>query len=199
MINHVRFFLGVLHVIVLPLGTLFWLVIHPWARWWRKLGPVRTYLIVVPVLAVLGALLFGVRRALLGEDLGTNWSLIVVALILLGPITWLEVQYWRQLSIATLVGVPELSPVDSRKGKLLREGIYGVVRHPRYLSAGLGVIANALFINYVGMYVLILLILPLGFVLLTLEERELVDRFGDAYRQYQRDVPQLIPRLRSKR
>jgi protein-S-isoprenylcysteine O-methyltransferase Ste14 len=30
----------------------------------------------------------------------------------------------------------------------------------------------------------------------SLEERELLDRFGDAYREYQRDVPRLIPRLR---
>ena len=32
-----------------------------------------------------------------------------------------------------------------------------------------------------------------------LEERELVDRFGEEYRQYQRDVPQIIPRLRRTR
>jgi len=35
-----------------------------------------------------------------------------------------------------------------------------------------------------------------GYLLLVLEERELLDRFGDAYREYQRDVPRLIPRLR---
>jgi protein-S-isoprenylcysteine O-methyltransferase Ste14 len=68
------------------------------------------------------------------------------------------------------------------------------VRHPRYLSAGIGVVANALVINYAGMYALILLLFPAGFVMLVFEERELVDRFGEEYRQYQRDVPQIIPR-----
>jgi len=190
-IDRVRLFLGVLCVIVLPPGVLFWFAIHPFARWWRKLGPALTYLIVIPVLAALGVLLFRCRLLLLGPDLGTNWILIGIAFALYLPMTWFEFLYWKHLSITTLIGVPELS---RREGKLLREGIYGVVRHPRYLSAGLGVIGNALVINYLGLYLLLLVVFPLGFVLLKFEERELVERFGDAYRQYQRDVPQLIPR-----
>jgi len=85
----------------------------------------------------------------LGTNLGTNWSLIGIALVLSCLMTLLELQYWRQLSIATLVGIPELS--QQRKGRLLREGIYGVVRHPRYLSAGIGMMANALIVNYLGL------------------------------------------------
>jgi methanethiol S-methyltransferase len=157
----------------------------------------RTYLIVLPVLAVLGVLLFQVRGQLLGADLGTNWSLIGIATLLLCLTTWLEFQYWKQLSISIIVGIPELS--KEQNGKLLRDGIYGVVRHPRYLSAGIGVIANLLIVNHLGLYILIIAVLPPGFLMLMLEERELVDRFGDSYRDYQRDVPQLIPRLRKAR
>jgi protein-S-isoprenylcysteine O-methyltransferase Ste14 len=32
--------------------------------------------------------------------------------------------------------------------------------------------------------------------MIVFEERELVERFGEEYRKYQRRVPQLIPRLR---
>jgi len=85
---------------------------------------------------------------------------------------------------------------QQRKGKLLREGVYGVVRHPRYLSAGIGMIANALIVNYLGVYVLLIAVVPPGYLMLVLEERELLGRFGDAYREYQRDVPRLIPRPR---
>ena len=151
------------------------------------------------MLVAFGALLFRVRGPLLGADLGTNWSLIAIALVFYGVMTWLELQYWRRLSIATLVGVPELSPTEQRKGRLLQDGIYRVVRHPRYLSAGIGVIANALIINYVGLYILILLLFPVGCLMTVLEERELIDRFGEEYRKYQREVPQFIPRLRRTR
>jgi protein-S-isoprenylcysteine O-methyltransferase Ste14 len=196
MIDRVRYFFGIGSLIVLPPGLLFWLVIHPWARWWRRLGLIRTYLIVVPVSVAFGALLFRFREPLLGTNLGTNWSLLAVALVLYGGVTWLESQYWRHLSIATLVGITELSPSGQQKGRLLQEGIYGVVRHPRYLSAGVSVIANALFINYAGLHILVLLLVPVGYLMIVLEERELIERFGEEYRKYQRGVPRLIPHWR---
>src|SRR5678815_699334 len=194
MIDRIRYFFGIGILIVLPPGLLFWFVIHPWARWWRRCGPLRAYLVVVPVSAAFGALLFRFREPLLGTNLGTNWSLVAVALVLSGGVTWLEFQYWRHLSIATLVGITELSPSGQQKGRLLQEGIYGVVRHPRYLSAGVSVIAGAFFINYAGLYILVLLLVPVGYLMIVLEERELIERFGEEYRKYQRSVPRLIPR-----
>jgi protein-S-isoprenylcysteine O-methyltransferase Ste14 len=195
MIDRLRYVLAVLSVITLPPGLLYWFVIHPWANRWRRLGPVRTYVIVLPVMIVFGVLLFRVRARLLGADLGVNRSLIVIAAVLYGASAWIGLEHWKHLSVATMIGIPELSPTKQRKGKLLKDGIYRVVRHPRYLSAGLAVIANALFVDYVGVYVLILLLFPLGYPMLVFEERDLIDRFGEEYRQYQREVPQLLPRL----
>jgi len=194
--EHIRYFLGVVNVIVVPLGLVYWSVIHAWARWWRRWGPLRTYLVVLPVLAALGALLFQSRALLLGADLGTNWTLIAIALLLCGPMTWLEFQYRKQLSISMLVGIPELS--RRRTDRLLRDGIYSVVRHPRYLSAGIGMMAALLIVNYLGLYILVTASLLPGYLMLVLEERDLIDRFGDAYREYQRNVPRLVPRLRRR-
>jgi protein-S-isoprenylcysteine O-methyltransferase Ste14 len=196
MIDRIRYVFGILHLIVLPPSLLFWLVIHPWVHWWRRLGPIRTYLIVASVSLALGASLFGFRDLLLGADFGTNWRLVVVALMLYSVVIWLESQYWRRLSIATLVGIPELSPPEQRRGGLIQDGIYGVVRHPRYLSAGVAVIAHALFINYAGMYILVVLLAPVGYAMIVIEERELIDRFGEEYRRYQRAVPRFVPRRR---
>jgi protein-S-isoprenylcysteine O-methyltransferase Ste14 len=196
MIDRVRHVLAVLCIITLPPGVLFWFLIHPWARRWRRLGPLRTYLIVLPEVVAVGASLFRARGWLMGADLGMRWSLIAIGVVLYGVSTWIAFQHWRHLNIATMIGIPELSPTGQRKGKLLKDGIYRVVRHPRYLSAGLAVIAVALFVDYVGLYVLILLLFPLGYPMLVFEERDLIDRFGEEYRQYQREVPQLLPRWR---
>jgi protein-S-isoprenylcysteine O-methyltransferase Ste14 len=46
----------------------------------------------------------------------------------------------------------------------------------------------------VGVYVLVFMLFPLGYPMLVFEERELLDRFGEEYRQYQREVPRIIPR-----
>ena len=194
MIDHVRYVLAVLSIVTLPPGLLFWFVIHPWAGWWRRLGPVRTYLIVLPVLVAFGVLLFRLRARLVGADLGMNWGLIPIGAVLYGLSTWIAFLHRRHLSIATMIGIPELSSTEQRKGKLLKDGIYRVVRHPRYLSAGLGDIANALFVDYVGVYALVFMLFPLGYPMLVFEERELLDRFGEEYRQYQREVPRILPR-----
>jgi hypothetical protein len=95
MIDRVRYTLAVLSVITLPPGLLFWFVIHPWARRWRSLGPIRTYLIVLPVVIAFGALLFRVRGRLLGADLGMHWGLISIAVVLYGVSTWIAFQHWR--------------------------------------------------------------------------------------------------------
>lgn len=198
MIDDLRYVLGVLHMLVLPLGLLFWLIIHPWIHTWRRLGPARTYAFVMSVMIAIGALIFQVRDLLLGADLGTNWTLVAVAAALYIAVIWLETQYWRRLSWNILVGIPELSPPERRKSGLIRDGIYGVIRHPRYLSAGLAVLAQALIINYAGMYVLTVLLVPAGYAMLVFEERELIDRFGEEYRTYQRAVPRFIPRWRKR-
>jgi protein-S-isoprenylcysteine O-methyltransferase Ste14 len=187
--NTLRHTFGVLCVIVLPSGVLYWFLIHP---------SLRTYLIVLPVVIALGTVAYKFREPLLGKDLGTNWVFLGIALLFYASTTWFEFQYWKQINIATLIGVTELSATGHETGKLAREGIYARVRHPRYASAGLGLIGNVLLINYLGLYILFLLLIVVGIGLLALEERELVDRFGEAYRQYQREVPRFIPRLRRR-
>lgn len=194
--DHVRYLLGVLAFIVYAPGLLFWFVIHPCARWWRKFGPPRTYLIVFSMLAALGVLIFRVRRPLLGRDLGTNWTLIGLGVLFYGMLAWLGSKYARHtshLSLAMRMGVPELSCAEGRQA-LVRDGIYRVVRHPVYLTAAVAGIAFALVVNYLGVYILFVSAFPLLYLITVLEEHELIDRFGEEYRRYQREVPRLIPR-----
>ncbi len=92
------------------------------------------------------------------------------------------------------VGIPEVAP-QREDGKLLTEGVYGRMRHPRYAGAVLGLIAYALFVNYLALYLLVPLLSAGVYVISVLEERELRDRFGKAYVEYARSVPRFIPRV----
>jgi protein-S-isoprenylcysteine O-methyltransferase Ste14 len=194
-VDRFRYFFAVFNLIALPSGVLFWLLIHPWASHWRRLGPFKTYLSVLLAMVSLATLLYRFRQPLVGADLGTHWILIVAGLLFYLASLPLEHQYWKHISFATLAGVPEVSRAEEggSQSKLMREGIYGVIRHPRYASAGLGVIGNFLLANYAGIYMLGLLLIPVGYVLVALEERELIARFGQQYREYQSQVPRFIP------
>ena len=195
--DRIRHVLGVLAVVLYGPGLLYWFLIHPWARAWRRLGPTRTYLIVGPTLAGISVLLFPIRGPLLGRDLGTNWILIGLGAILVVLLAWLGLAYGRHmthLNLTTRIGIPELS--SQTQQTLVRDGLYRIVRHPVYLSAILMGIPYALIVNYVGTYVLFAAALPVFYAITVLEERELVDRFGESYRRYQREVPRLMPRWR---
>jgi protein-S-isoprenylcysteine O-methyltransferase Ste14 len=106
----------------------------------------------------------------------------------------LGLQRRRYLTMRLLSGIPELR--DDGPGRLLTQGVYARIRHPRYVEVLLGVAAYALVANYLGGYVVVIATVTAMFPLVILEERELRDRFGAEYDEYARRVPRFIPRRR---
>lgn len=182
----------------LPPAVLLWLAIHPLAARWRRLGVVKTYLILaVPSIALMAAA-FMLRERLLGRDLGSSGLLLVLAGASLVAAAAIARQRLKQLSVSILSGVPELSPA-AYPGRLLTEGIYSRVRHPRYVEVVLWVLGYACFANHVGVYLLWLATLPALHLVVLLEERELRQRFGADYDAYARRVPRYLPHRSQQR
>jgi len=195
-VSTVRHVLGVLLVVSIPPAVAYWFVVHPLARRWRRVDVRVTFSVLTLVMLGGAALLFLARRTLLGPDLGTSWPLIGVGAVCYLGAAVLSVRIRRQLTFRILAGVPEVSEA-AYPGRLLQEGIYGVIRHPRYLAVILGTVGMALVVNYLGAY-LVTLVSLLGLVpLVRMEERELAARFGPAYAAYRARVPALFPKLRT--
>ena len=189
----VRYVLAVMTMVSLPPGFLLWFFIHPFARHWRKLGPVWTYVVLTPVVVVVMVALFLQRRLLLSTDLGLSLPLVVLGIVGLACGATITVRRRKHLTSKILSGIPELS-ADPADQKLLTQGIYGTIRHPRYIEALLWVLGYAFIANYVGLYVLFVLSIPTVFLIVLLEERELRERFGAEYEEYCRRVPRFVPR-----
>ena len=195
MVDELRYLLALLTVVSVPPAILFWFVIHPFARYWRSVGAVPTYAVSLSVFAGLAAVLFLARRPLLAVEFGfVPWLAVLGGLAYLGA-AMIEVRCRRHLKLAILAGVPEVSRTGT-PGKLLTEGIYGRLRHPRYVGVTLGLLAVALVTNYLACYVLLALSLPALWLVVELEERELAERFGPAWTSYSREVPRFVPRSR---
>ena len=192
--NAVRYYCALLLVILLPPVLFFWLLIHPFVRFWRRLGLGWTYGIVCSFMALSGVGLFRIRHALLAVEFGTSYSLIALGLLLLGVSIWLTFQILRPMRILTILGLPELAP-EKRPQKLITTGIYAAIRHPRYLQLYLSFVGCAFIANYLALYLVVALWLPGLYVIVLLEEKELRDRFGPAYEEYCRQVPRFIPRF----
>lgn len=87
--------------------------------------------------------------------------------------------------------VDQLRSVESRPKPLVLHGPYRWVRHPLYLASLLLIWSNP----EISLDRLLLNLLFTAWVVLacTFEERRLVGEYGDAYREYQRRVPMLLP------
>lgn len=193
-VEPLRYGLALVALIAYPVAIMFWLLVHPLARRWRRLGPIPAYSVTLGLLAIVGGCLYRARDTLLAVEFGTAWLPIVAAIALYGVSARIERDVRRRLSARTLVGLPELTGEGT--GTLLDDGIFSRVRHPRYYGAAYGVLATALFTNYLAIYVIAAAYGPAIYLVTILEERELVERFGEQYRDYQRRVPRLIPRRR---
>lgn len=194
MLETVRYWLAVLTIITLLPAVLYWYLIHPFAKSWRKLGRPQTYLIVVALCVAMGYGLWQVREPFMLADYGFNAWLTGVGLILYVIAIYIEIRCRKHLKFYILAGAPELSRDDP--GKLLEQGIYGRIRHPRYMSLAFGMTGATLFMNYLGIYLLLFASVPLFFGLVLIEERELRERFGEAYVDYSRRVPRFVPKGR---
>ena len=187
----IRYFIAVITLLSVPPAIGLWYAIHPFARAWRRVGPIATYLTLSVPTVGLGWLLWRMRTTLVGADLGTQPALLVVAAaaIFFG----VRIARARRLHLTQriLVGVPELSRTE--KGHLLTEGIYAKVRNPRYIEFMTFVLAYACVANFSGTWALTLLIIPALHVIVLLEESELRDRFGAEYDDYCRRVPRWVP------
>lgn len=185
--------LAALMLAALPAALLFWLLIHPFVRFWRRLGPTATYTVVAAVSLTVAYAIWTVREPLMRVHFGYRPLTIGAGVVLyLLAAAW-DLRVLRKLGLRGLTGVPELS--ERSAGPLLTDGPYAVVRHPRYLGATLGITGFALICNYPALYLLLLLAVPAGWLLMVVEERELRQRFGSRYDDYCARVPRFIPRL----
>jgi protein-S-isoprenylcysteine O-methyltransferase Ste14 len=179
---------------MVPGAFLYWFSVHPFVRFWRRVGARRTLAIHYVLILLLAAAIFMVRRPLLAVDFGTNPVLIAVAVPLFAICVAGRVVLSKQLKNRILAGLPELAP-EAYGSRLLTEGVYARVRHPRYAQVVVQMLAFALFTNYLATYVLFLLVAAALFPLTRIEERELRDRFGAEYEAYCARVPRFIPKF----
>ncbi len=188
-----RYVLGVLLISSLPPGLAWWFFVHPFVGFWRRLGATLTMVVMMVFMVTSVAALFYMRTPLIGRDLGTNNLLVVVGIALVAAGLYIHRKRKRYLTAGILVGIPEVHGDEKKRGQLLDQGPYGIIRHPRYVEILSLTFGYAAISNHVGAYVLSGLTVPVVHLLVLLEERELLDRFGEAYREYCERVPRYIP------
>ena len=191
-------------VLVLSVAFIAWAVVHsvlaslPFKRWTRRMlgaGMDRWYRLAYVVFAGITLLPVPVLFVLLPDRtlyvLPSPWRWLMVGgqvLALVGMVGAV-----LQAGPSYFLGLSQLlarRPTES--DSLQVRGFYCWVRHPSYLFGMLLIwLRPSMTVNSLALYVLITLYFAVGSLH---EERRLLAEFGAAYRDYQRQVPWLIPR-----
>lgn len=118
--------------------------------------------------------LFGTEAAMFVSML-IGYSIVFVGLTFL-------VRGWREVYYAR------------KEGRLATTGPYALVRHPQYTGIFLAIFGEGV-VHWPTIFSLVSFpIIVLAYVLLARkEERQMVDKFGDQYRDYQKRVPMFFP------
>ena len=89
-----------------------------------------------------------------------------------------------------LLGEYKVEDLDERQ-TLKIEGAFKIVRHPIYLFSILFLgFRPTMSLFYFVLFICIVIYFYVGFIY---EERKLVEKFGDEYREYQKKVPRIFP------
>ena len=85
------------------------------------------------------------------------------------------------------------------KPHVIRQGVFSVIRHPIYLSEVL--LYFGLFMLHTSLASIVVIVIVFAFLhyISRYEEKVLLQRFGDEYRQYMKDVPMYLPSIFRRR
>ena len=172
---------------------LFWLMIHPFVKFWRarRRNPFTVLLPLWIVLWVITALITAPRHRFELYSTSVAW-LPAAGLLAVG------IRIYRSsgsgFSWSQLAGIPEIRASNPPGKPLAAKGIRAHVRHPIYLAHLCEMLAWSLGSGLAVCYCLTAFAIITGAAMIALEERELTQRFGADYTRYKNNVPAVFPR-----
>jgi protein-S-isoprenylcysteine O-methyltransferase Ste14 len=179
-------------IMLWPVIPLMWIPVHAATEFFRRLGR-TTYLFVAIFWIAAAYLIFLNRGIILSHRFEIPLLLSIAGLILFVAGTFLHIWTAALLTFPGIVGIHEIS--EPQGSRLVDRGPFSAVRHPTYLAHTMMFLGVFLFTGSISVGILTISdFIVVNAVIIPLEERELLQRFGGAYREYIKKVPRLIPR-----
>ena len=188
---------------------LFWLIIHPFADFWRRRyrAPLKVLGLIWVALWIIAwavsspwiqSLLFAAvpypHRGALGWGSLLTQAIPFFAIPLWATSVFIYFGGKRHFSINQIIGRTELEP-DRQEQILVTTGLHARMRHPLYfghLCTMLGWLALS---PTVAVLALLIWAILTGALMIRSEDSELERRFGSPYREYRNRVPAVLPKL----
>lgn len=110
------------------------------------------------------------------------WLGLIIAMLILGFSFYLARQ-----------GLNIVFKTKRDKPEVIREGVFGIVRHPIYLGSILFYVGLVVITFSLASTAVLLIIISFYYFISKYEEKILVERFGEDYKNYKHNVGMLFP------
>lgn len=112
---------------------------------------------------------------------------------------WLAIIMLAIACYMAWTGMKIVFGAEREKPHVIRQGVFGVIRHPIYLSEVLLYLGLFLLSTSLASLAVIAVIFAFMHYISRYEEKVLLERFGDEYQQYMKDIPMYFPKLFRKK
>ncbi|OGW38133.1 MAG: hypothetical protein A2Y97_03885 [Nitrospirae bacterium RBG_13_39_12] len=183
-------FFAIVTIMFWPVIPLFWIPVHFATSFFRKIG-FLTY--IMPVITWLPCVYLTYHYKGFLLTLKINLPLVLnifgIPLLIFGSL--LHIWTARLLGIWGIIGLPEIS--TRVKENLVTGGPFSIVRHPTYSAHTLIFSGIFLITGSIAVGVITLLdFIVINSIIIPLEEKELLARFGEEYVTYKKKVSSRI-------
>jgi len=129
----------------------------------------------------------------LGYTMFSFWGYTFTALNFGASLLFLAPAFWLGLKGVSDLGLRVTE--THRPVKVVKTGVYGIVRHPQHLGGILGHFGVSILLGSRDALLVSPIVLGVVYLISWKEEKELVKEFGREYMRYQKEVPMLIPKI----
>jgi protein-S-isoprenylcysteine O-methyltransferase Ste14 len=169
---------------------LYWFILHPFAKSWRTHVRAAFYVAGLGAWAAGGIFVFSFRKRFLAPG-NPSILLAIFGTVLIVTNGLILYRATKDLGHMKLVGHAELTG----KTDLVTMGLYGHIRHPRYAGMILAIAGACILTGTRWALTVSAIWFALVIAVILLEELEMRERFGSAYRDYCRAVPRFLPHI----
>lgn len=171
----------------------FWLMIHSRAGYWRA-RRTSPYKILLPVWIAMWVIVWALTaRWRYVRFYETGWAWIPAGALFVAGLILYRLSH-SNFTLRQLGGLPEILP-GHKQQCLITSGIRARVRHPVYLGHLCEMLAWSTASGLAVCWALTGFAVITGALMISTEDDELEERFGENYRRYRAAVPAIFPRI----
>lgn len=188
--------LALMMIMMWPFIPMFLIELHFAVGFWRKLG-IWTYVAIFIEWLPVALVIYLFNEAILYYEIALGVPFLILGIILIALAIVLHSWTAKLLGIKATIGYTEIkSDTIPDNQELITSGPFSVVRHPSYWAHTAILTGFFLITGVFAMGLVTIIDLTITyFVTTNLEDAELVGRFGQKYKNYQRRVPKFFPKI----